>query len=151
MKHEIRTIWITAISMIAMLMSTYVSSAPQMDFMTSEHSMHTLQQSSVQANSGQLDCHSTNAVTQTSNFGSLDSQCQHQNSQAHAHSSHNAHSCSQGEGVHNCCTSVCSSVSYPLLVKSDMLIPSHTLALHQFLTIGETSNRPNLFLRPPSA
>ncbi len=151
MKHEIRTIWITAISMIAMLMSTYVSSAPQMDFMMLEHSMHTSQHSSGQANPSQSDCHSTNVATQTSTDVSLDSQCQHKNSQVHAHSSHNAHSCSQGEGVHNCCTSVCSSVSYPLLVKSDVLIPSHTLALHQFLTIGETSNRPNLFLRPPSA
>lgn len=151
MKHEVRTIWITAISMIAMLMSTYVSSAPQMDFMMLEHSMHTSHQSNAQANSGQPDCHSTNVVTQISTDVSIDSQCQHQNSQANAHSSHNVHSCSQGEGVHNCCTSVCSSVSYPLLVKSDVLNPSHTLALHQFLTIGETSNRPNLFLRPPSA
>ncbi len=151
MKHEIRTIWIAAISMIAMLMSTYVSSAPQMDFMMLESSMHTSHQSSVQANPDKPDCHSTNAATQSSTDVSLDFQCQHQNSQAHSHSSHNAHSCSQGEGVHNCCTSVCSSVSYPLLVKSDVLIPSHTLALHQSVTIGETSNRPNLFLRPPSA
>ncbi|MDN2483660.1 hypothetical protein [Vibrio agarivorans] len=141
MTHSMRTLWITLISIAAMLMSAYVSSAPAMTLQVGQHTTHP---------ATMAHCHSA------SNQHHDD---KHDHEHSHEHSAHHvmpsdsvqAGDCdNQSHSVHSCCTSVCSSVSYPIATANITQPTLASLALHHPITIGDAQTRPRLLLRPPS-
>ncbi|NOH97408.1 hypothetical protein [Vibrio sp. 99-70-13A1] len=156
MTNTLRTIWITVFSIIAMLMSSYTSSSPVMMLdMTPPQAMASMMS----------DCHLPDSLDKhQTGISSLPQPKDHHSSMLamsdHAHhdtdsqrSSKNkaSHHC-QGtsDTVHNCCMSVCSSVSWPLNTSHIPFELSPSLAQYQPLVIGNKVSRIQTLLRPPS-
>ncbi|CAM4395693.1 hypothetical protein VIAG107301_14845 [Vibrio agarivorans] len=141
MTHSMRTLWITLISITAMLLSAYVSSAPAMSLQMGQHTTQPTTMAHCQSASKQHHDH--------------DDKHDH----SHEHTVHHVMTSdsvqtsdcdNQSHSVHSCCTSVCSSVSYPIETANITQPTLASLALHQPITIGDARTRPRLLLRPPS-
>lgn len=129
MKNQWQTIWVTLISIFAMLMSAYASSSPEMTFHLMETSHSVTEQQEL------TDCHS------------MSSGMHHSTEQASDVDEH----CNSGSGVHMCCTAACSSVHFPLTPTSELASTESSLAPYTHLTIGQKVVRQQTLLRPPSA
>ncbi|MGL6316411.1 hypothetical protein [Vibrio sp. WXL103] len=130
MNNQWQTIWVTFISILAMLMSAYASSSPQMSLHMPETSY------SASDSQQQTDCHS------------MDSGMHH----TVVDQSNDSHSqCSTSSGVHLCCTAACSSVHFALMPTSELAPAESSLALHSNIIIGHKVTRLQTLLRPPSA
>ncbi len=145
MTRKLKNIGITLFSIFAMLMSTYVSSSPYMLFGStfqatsavsvdvnhaSLHSDHISEHYSADA----VDCHSL-AKSSLLDVGSSDTL---------------EHCGDSTSGIDNCCTQICSSVSYPTDCGRDLSESSSSLALHHSDKIGVKVARIQNLLRPPS-
>ncbi|NLS13838.1 hypothetical protein HGP28_13150 [Vibrio sp. SM6] len=149
MTHSLKNTWITIFSILAMLMSNYVSSAPLMAMnsmpvsiseVTSSHHNH---MSSNHVESSGFSAHHQQATNCHSGEGSTDSEHHTKMVMSHCGDSNSS--------ADTCCVSVCSSVSYPIEV---VYLPnplSSTLALHHSIKIGVKVSRIQSLLRPPSA
>ncbi|MEC7941437.1 MAG: hypothetical protein VX212_13480 [Pseudomonadota bacterium] len=150
MTHSLKNIWITIFSILAMLIASYVSSAPMMAMnsmlvsmpeVTSSHNNHSpsghieYSELSAQHHQQPINCHSEE--------GSPGSE--HQTKIVMSH-------CGDAKSsVDTCCASVCSSISYPTEVACSPNPLSSTLALHHSIQIGVKVSRIQSLLRPPSA
>ncbi|MFY2508118.1 hypothetical protein ACN3E9_07460 [Vibrio pectenicida] len=151
MNHSLKHTWITLFSILAMLMTSYVSSSPLMpgdsmlSLVQSSENTHCQtrfnQSGNVSANTNQhkvsVSCH---LMKNASSDG-----IQEPVSMAHCGDSYLS--------VDNCCPSVCSSVPYPLdtLDTLDALgLLSFSLAPYQSFKIGLTATHITSLLRPPS-
>ena len=148
MTHSLKNTWITIFSILAMLMSNYVSSAPMMAInsmfvstpgVINSHDNHSpsdhIAYSKLSAHQQPTNCHS--------NESSLDSEHQSQMSMSHCGDANSS--------VDTCCLSICSSVSYPSEFAYSPSTLSYTLALHHSIKIGVKVSRIQSLLRPPSA
>ena len=149
MTHSLKNTWITIFSILAMLMSNFVSSAPMMAMnsllyssseIPTDHHIHTspinvefveLDNSSHE----QTNCHSSSDPVHTSESNQVAM----------------SHCGDSNTNVDACCVSVCSSVSYPTEVAYSPSTLSSTLALHHSIKIGVKVSRIQSLLRPPSA
>ena len=146
MNHSFKNTWVTLFSIFAMLMSSFVSSAPMMvnnstphvnSKVVSSHHNHTSSDhldttASANSNSQQMDCHSDKFLS------TLASQLERDSSHCDSLS------------VDSCCASVCSSVSYPIQAADSPCTLAPTLALHKPIKIGNKVSRIQSLLRPPS-
>lgn len=148
MTHSLKNTWITIFSILAMLMSNYVSSAPMIAInsmfvstpeVINSHDNHSpsdhIAYSKLSAHQQATNCHS--------NESSLDSEHQAQMSMSHCGDPNSS--------VDTCCLSICSSVSYPSEFAYSPSTLSYTLALHHSIKIGVKVSRIQSLLRPPSA
>jgi len=147
MNHSFKNTLVTIFSVFAMLVSSLVSSTPMMvknsmlSFdaeLVSSHHNHTPSDHfhiTVSALSAcqQVECHSDKTLSQ------LDDQLERDSSHC------------DGLSVDSCCTSVCSSVSYPIQSANSPSTLAPTLALHKPIKIGNKVSRIQSLLRPPSA
>ncbi len=149
MSHSLKNTWIMILSILAMLMSSFVSSAPFMvknslsssdsQVTVRHHSSSSVDRSDYLEPSGasygsqqEIDCHSGNGGPQPDSPLATD----------------NSHC---DDFADACCISVCSSVSYPTEVAYSLSSLSSTLALHHSIKIGVKVSRIQSLLRPPSA
>ncbi len=153
MIHSLKHTWITIFSILAMLMSNYVSSAPMMtmsrvlssDSTVSAHSSP--QHHSSIVSSSELSTHSTQNTPPCHSMNDATS-----GAELHTQALQNMNHCGDsGSGVDSCCISICASVSYPTGDSNDLGILSSSLALHQSIKIGAKVMRIQGLLRPPSA
>ncbi|MGF1683728.1 hypothetical protein [Photobacterium minamisatsumaniensis] len=138
MTYTLRTTWIIVFSIIAMLMSSYVSSAPSM-----VTKMLCFGQESMthHCSSDMADCHSMTEMTS-----------QHSHTSSDIALISNSDTCTDSSDmVHNCCSTVCFSVFYPMQLPQALSELSYSLALYQSFTIGDKVARTQTLLRPPSA
>ncbi len=133
MTNTFRTTWITILSIVAMLVSSYVSSAPaMMNNMASPAA--NLHHSSAQP----VGCDTVVASVE---------HAQHAKTSPPETSSHCA---TPLDDTYNCCSSVCSSVCFPLQVSQASRDFTFSLALHSPIIIGDKVTRSQSILRPPS-
>ena len=146
MNHSFKNTLVTIFSVFAMLVSSLVSSMPMMvknsmlssnaESVSSHHnhtpSDHFHITAPAPSACQQMDCHSDKPLSQLAN-------------QLERDSSH-----CDGLSVDSCCTSVCSSVSYPIQSARSPSTLTPTLALHQSIKIGDKVSRIQSLLRPPS-
>lgn len=152
MTHSFKNTWIMIFSILAMLMSNYVSSAPMIKmnsiyYSVSEQTteLHTyVSPTSVEfvepdgsphAHHHQANCHSSADTVQT----------------AESNQATMNHCGDPSKNADTCCISICSSVSYPTECAYSPSTLSSTLALHHSLKIGVKVSRIQSLLRPPSA
>lgn len=152
MTHSLKNTWITIFSILAMLMSNYVSSAPMMAmnsvlYSASETSIdHHVHTSPTHVEFVELDKSSLAHHHQTNCHSSADPVQKAASKQAAM-----SHCGDSSKNVDTCCVSVCSSVSYPTEVAYSPNPLSSTLALHHSIKIGVKVSRIQSLLRPPSA
>ena len=137
MTNTFRTTWITILSILAMLMSSYVSSAPVMMANMISPSAN-LNHNAMQSNTNMAGCDTVVA--------SLD-HAQHAETSSPETSSHCA---TLMDDAYNCCSSVCSSVCFPLQVSQVSRDYTFSLALHSPIIIGDKVTRSQSILRPPT-
>ncbi len=138
MTNTFRTTWITVLSIVAMLVSSYVSSAPAMmnNMVSPAASLH---HSSAQSNT-------TKMVGCDTVVASID-HAQHAKTSP---PETNSHCTTPLDDTYNCCSSVCSSVCFPLQVSQASRDFTFSLALHSPIIIGDKVTRSQSILRPPS-
>ncbi len=135
MTNTFRTTWITILSIVAMLMSSYVSSAPAMmnNMVGLTANLH---HSSAQPN-----------TTMMVGCDTVVANVEHAKTSPPETSSHCA---TPLDDTYNCCSSVCSSVCFPLQVSQASRDFTFSLALHSPIIIGDKVTRSQSILRPPS-
>ncbi len=139
MTYSLRHTCVLIISIIAMLMLSYVSSMPMMSnnslsIQASQTLSHhvSMAKSEMEANQHTvLGCHSAEDLTAMS---SDDSHCDNSNALSD-----------------DCCKSVCSVAFYPLASARLISTTNSALALHSSIKIGVKVTRIRNILRPPSA
>ncbi|CAM3590743.1 hypothetical protein [Vibrio aquimaris] len=150
MQHSLKHILITLLSILAMLMTSYVSSTRAMAGKSMPSAMmassgipcHTLKAGSLETStesaqtSPNENCHS---MVQSS-LGGLDGQVS--NTMPHCQGTNS--------GIDNCCPSVCSGVPYPIGTLGSLGIVPISLALHQSLKLDLAVAHIDGLLRPPS-
>ncbi|MCO7068016.1 hypothetical protein L0990_02135 [Vibrio kanaloae] len=135
MTNSLRQTSILIISILAMLMSSYVSSMPMMD-------MSPISTSSVQpSNHDSMEMSETTA-SHYAMIGCPSMEVTKSDSSIHCDSS----STSGGD----CCKSVCTSVFFPLSSSRLISTSESDLALRHPIKIGVTVTRIQSLLRPPS-
>lgn len=156
MTHSLKNTMIMMFSIVLMLISNYVSSSPVMAMnsvsfenakaMDEAHSHHSqpMQMAEVSApkrpHSQHTDCMSMNQ----------DDTPHSMTNKAHTESTNSAHCGVSDSDIHTCCTTVCSSASYPIHGAQPLSAITPSLALHQSLKIGDTVTRLQSILRPPT-
>ncbi len=136
MTNSLRQTSILIISILAMLMSSYVSSMPMMD-------MSPISTSSVQpSNHDSMEMSETTA-SHHAMIGCPSMEMTKSDSSIHCDSS----STSGGD----CCKSVCTSVFFPLSFSRLISVSEPDQALRHPIKIGVTVTRIQSLLRPPSA
>lgn len=137
MTNTLRQTSILIISILAMLMSSYVSSMPMMD-------MSPISTSSLQP---KLSHHESMGMTEktASHHAMIDCQPMEM-----AESKSSTHCDSSSVFGGDCCKSVCSSVFFPLSSSRLINISEPDLALRHPIKIGVTVTRIQSLLRPPS-
>ncbi|WGV98858.1 hypothetical protein QF117_02540 [Vibrio sp. YMD68] len=155
MTHSIKNTFIVLLSIVAILMSSYVSSSPVMVTSNSQPT-HTITSSEVNHNKlakmDMIGLHGAEEVSEKRHDESHHHAPDHSKSAVDKEitSAQNDHCDENNNGPHTCCLSLCSSFSYPL--SSSLLFStfSPTLALHQSIHIGDKMTRSETLLRPPS-
>ena len=148
MNHSLKHTWITLFSILAMLMTSYVSSSPVM----SGDSMLSLIQSSENAHC-QAHFNQSGNVSANTNQHNVSVSChamENASSDDIQEPVSMAHCGGTNLSVDNCCPSVCSSVPYPLDTFEDLGSLSFSLASYQSFKIGLTATHITGLLRPPS-
>lgn len=156
MTHSLKNTMIMMFSIVLMLISNYVSSSPAMAMtsvtfesakvMDGAHSHHSqsmqMAEASVpkRAQSQHTDCMS---MSQGNTPHSMANSAQ-------PDSTNSAHCGETDSGMHTCCTTVCSSASYPNHGAQLLSAITPSLALHQSIKIGDTVARLQSILRPPT-
>lgn len=149
MTHLLKNTWISIFSILVILTSDYVSSAPMMAtnsvfYSSSETSTeHHIHSSPINVEFAELD----NSSHQQTN-------CHSSANPAHtAESNHVAtgHCGDSSINLDTVCDSVCTNVSYPTEVAYSPSTLTSTLALHHSIKIGVKVSRIQSLLRPPSA
>ncbi len=149
MTHSLKSTLIMMLSIFAMLTSNYVSSAPGMvinsllvkSTTVASVTAHSQTVAPDKMNHSTPECHSSGSTSTVVN-----AELSLTNSSAV-----NKH-CDSGDGtIHICCTSVCSSVSYPIQITHSFSEFAPSLALHHPVKIGDKIMRLQSILRPPSA
>lgn len=138
MTNTFRTTWITILSIVAMLMSSYVSSAPAM--------MNNMV-------SPAANLHHSSAQPNTTMMVGCDTVVANVEHAQHAKTSPpetSSHCTTPLDDTYNCCSSVCSSVCFPLQVSQASRDFTFSLALHSPIIIGDKVTRSQSILRPPS-
>lgn len=152
MTNSFKNTWITIFSILVMLMSNYVSSAPMMAInsmfvftpeVTNSHDNHSSSDHIEYSERSAHHQHHQQPTNCHSDESSLDSEHQSQMSMNHCGDANSS--------VDTCCVSVCSSVSYPSEFAYSPSTLSYTLALHHSIKIGVKVSRIQSLLRPPSA
>lgn len=135
--HSLKTTWITLLSMMAMLISSYVSSAPLMSVMMSTSAV-------VDASDMVTSCHQrSDSLVTASHTG-------HVSASTPIQSSADVDHCQTNERVHSCCSTVCGSVSYPIYATTiNFQLASHRAA-YSTLSAHPSVGHPIGILRPPS-
>ncbi|WP_114787202.1 hypothetical protein [Vibrio tetraodonis] len=148
MQHSLKHTLITLLSILAMLMTSYVSSAMAANSMpsalmpSSDMPCHTQKISSLATStesaqtSPNESCHSM----ANSSFGGSDK----------AVSDTMTHCQGANSSIDNCCPSVCSGVLYPIGTLGSLDIVPISLALHQSLKLDLAVAHIDGLLRPPS-
>jgi len=133
MTHSFKNTWVTILSIFAMLMANYVSSAS----ITSMNSLLAFVPAlSTTHHNSQLKHHIDNIGLNSSSHDT--------------HQQHNYHCDDSSPNVDHCCLSICSNVSYPNDIAYLLSILSPTLALHRSIKIGTKVSRIHKLLRPLS-
>ena len=137
MTDSLRQTSILIISILAMLMSSYVSSMPMMD-------MSAISSSSIQTQRSHHDSMEMSETTASHHamIGCPSMEVTKSDSSIHCDSS----STSGGD----CCKSVCTSVFFPLSSSRLISTSESDLALRHPIKIGVTVTRIQSLLRPPS-
>ncbi|MBU2897904.1 hypothetical protein [Vibrio hepatarius] len=144
MNHSLKHTLITLFSILAMLMTSYVSSSPVMSVDSMLSQVQTSENAHCQTRFNQSDnisesvnhtrCHTMKSVSAEGMQGPVSIHCRDSNL-----------------SVDNCCPSVCSSVLYPLDTFEDLGSLPFSLAPYQSLKIGLTATHITGLLRPPSS
>ncbi|MBD1557775.1 hypothetical protein HC752_12610 [Vibrio sp. S9_S30] len=134
MANQLKTIWITMLSIVALLFSGFVSSAPVM--------MGTMGE---QAPSKASPCHASSVET-TSNHSMETTHSDHLNT-----SEKSASCLSDSYGGHACCVAVCSATFAPLPIRDALTSTRFTLSPFFVIMIGDKISRTQTLLRPPIA
>jgi hypothetical protein len=156
MTHSLKNTMIMMFSIILMLISNYVSSSPAMAM-----SSVTFENAMVEAAAHN---HHSQSTQNTEVSASKRSQSQHTDcmsmNQGNDHHSmvnnaqpdatNSVHCGESDSGLHTCCTTVCSSASYPNHGAQLLSAITPSLALHQSIKIGDTVARLQSILRPPT-
>lgn len=124
----IRKIWISLLSIVAMLMSSYVSSAPLMTFQMLSQSQSVAMASS-HCGSGAMKHHDLATATDTAS-----SPCDSENNM-----------------THNCCSAVCSTAFALFTHTPEQIDIATRLALIRVETAGQVVSRQTSLYRPPIA
>ncbi|KOO16663.1 hypothetical protein AKJ18_00920 [Vibrio xuii] len=156
MTHSLKNTMIMMFSIILMLISNYVSSSPAMAMnsvpfenakvMDEAHNHHSqpTQMAEVptpkRPHSQHTDCMSMNQGDTPHSM----------TNKAQTESTNSVHCGESDNGMHTCCTTVCSSASYPNHGAQLLSTITPSLALHQSLKIGDTVTRLQSILRPPT-
>lgn len=156
MTQSLKNTWITIFSIFAMLMSNYVSSAPAM-------TLNNILAANVTMTSTELPSHHTAHHAKSPELA-VEHHAKHTGTHCHSMndnisieeptakaSAKMTHCGDSSSSVDNCCTSVCSGVSYPTDAPYSLIPFSSSLALHQSVIIGDKVTRIQHLLRPPSA
>ncbi len=141
MTYSTKQTLITVFSIIAMLMSSYVSGMPMMVMQGSQVNLDPgFQVTSVESDT---DCHSHTLSSPDTMAQASTLTSEHQTSASTKH-------CGSAGGADSCCISLCATASYPLQSTQTLsgLLPS--LALHRTVKIGVKVKRVQTLLRPPS-
>lgn len=152
MTHSFNNTWITIFSILAMLLSNYVSSAPMMAMdsmflslpeVTNSHDNHSQSAHTKYYKLSADQQHHQQSTNCHSDESSPDSEHQAQMSMSHCGDANSS--------IDTCCVSICSSVSYPSEFAYSPNTLSYTLALHHSVKIGIKVSRIQSLLRPPAA
>ncbi|WP_104401216.1 hypothetical protein [Vibrio penaeicida] len=134
MANQLKTIWITVLSIVALLFSGFVTSAPVMMIDMIE-----------QASSKASPCH----------VSSVDATPNHSMKMMHSDrsgTSAESLSClSDSHGGHTCCIAVCATTFVPLPVSDVLVYTRFTLSPFYAVTIGDEISRTQTLFRPPIA
>lgn len=156
MTHSLKNTMIMMFSIILMLISNYVSSSPAM-------AMNSVSLARAQVMDGAHNHHSQSMqmaeVSEPKRTYSQHTDCMSMSQGNTPHSMANstqqdstnsAHCGESDSGMHTCCTTVCSSASYPNHGAQILSTITPSLAPHQSIKIGDTVARLQSILRPPT-
>ncbi len=156
MVHSLKNTLILMFSIFAMLMSNYVSSAPNMmvnnllvnSITTAPVIDHQIPSKKVSVSDAAQVHHTGSKCHLADNHSSTAVNIELSPTDASVVNKH----CDNGDGnIHICCTSVCSSVSYPIQATHFLSGFASSLALYRPIKIGDKVTRSQSILRPPSA
>ncbi|WP_261905201.1 hypothetical protein [Vibrio fortis] len=135
MTYSLKTFWITIFSILAMLLSTGVSSASTIEMQMMDKETMACPHASMMTPEIAAMCSVSDA------HQSMHDMAQHEP----GHCSHG------GDGFANCCVSICLSWSYPLQSMNTLSSFAYSLAPYHDVIIGSKVARIQFILRPPSA
>ncbi|PKF81508.1 hypothetical protein CW749_02410 [Vibrio sp. vnigr-6D03] len=142
MNRRLKTTWITMLSIVALLFSGFVTSAPVMMMTMAEH----------QIESNVSPCHASSSPMADNlsahKSHSPDRPIHSLMADSGKNDASDACSPASHEG-HTCCAAVCGVTFVPLLTRSSMNVADFALAPIASITIGDALSRTQSLFRPP--